>query len=67
VVPADLLGQLAQLRKADTEALELTVLGTPLLPVLNAALVSVLFQECEDLGLCHGYGLIETQVAIILT
>ena len=54
VVPADLLGQLAQLRQADTEALELTVLGPPLLPVRNAALVSILSQECENLGLCHG-------------
>ena len=54
VVPTDLLGQLSQLRQTDAEALELTGLDTPLLPVRNATFVSVLFQECEDLGLCHG-------------
>ena len=54
MVPPDLPGQLAQLRQADAEALEPTRPGLLFLPVRNATFVSVLFQECEHLGLCHG-------------
>ena len=52
VVFADLLGQLAQLCQSDSEAPQIAgVLES--LPVLDASVVLVGFQESHDFGLVH--------------
>ena len=54
VVPAKLLGQLAQLGQANAKTLELSRL---FFPMCNTTFISILFQKCEHLGLCHSHGI----------